>query len=132
MGRISRNILPDLERHEHNAEKPENHRRHGRLHVQKTPCSIGRVIDLSCSGMRIATKFKMKASEEMIGLKLEGLDGPMLLPCKVVWVRRSGFRQWTVGVEFTAMTQDQRKALSELARSVSRNEFMCADTHRAG
>ena len=100
--------------------------------MQKTPCSIGRVIDLSCSGMRIATKFKMKASEDMVGLKLEGLDGSMLLPCKVVWVRRSGFRQWTVGVEFTAMTQDQRKGLAELARSVSQNECMRAETRRAG
>ncbi|HED54786.1 MAG TPA: PilZ domain-containing protein [Phycisphaerales bacterium] len=132
MGRISRNILPDLERREHEAEKPENHRRHGRLHVQKTPCSIGTVIDLSCSGMRVSTKFKMKPSDEMIGLRLEGLDGPMLLPCKVVWVRRSGFRRWTVGVEFAAMTQDQRKALSELARSVSRNECLCKETRRAG
>lgn len=78
--------------------------------------------------MRILTKFKMKPSTKTIGLKLETLDGPTTLPCRVVWVSRLGFRKWLVGVEYTAMSLDQRKMLTQLARAVSKNE--CMNAHR--
>ncbi|GAB5496750.1 MAG: hypothetical protein Phyf2KO_18300 [Phycisphaerales bacterium] len=123
MGRLSRNILPDLERCG-NESQPDNHRRHGRLHVQHTECSIGYIEDISCSGMRVMTRIKMKPSNKTIGLRLETLDGPTTLPCRIVWVRRSGFRKWLVGIEYTAMSLDQRKMLTQLARAVSKNECM--------
>lgn len=112
--------------------RPENKRRHGRLVVQETGCSIGMIEDLSCSGARISTKFKVKTTEKPIGLRIETLDGPTTLPCKVVWSKRVGFRKWSVGVEFTAMTMDQRRMLTDLARSVSRNECMRAAPRKAG
>ncbi|MCA9272215.1 MAG: PilZ domain-containing protein [Phycisphaerales bacterium] len=131
MGRLSRNILPDLEKCA-NASRPENKRRHGRLVVQETGCSIGTIDDISSSGARITTKFKMKVSDQTIGLRVETLDGPTTLPCKVVWTKRIGFRKWSIGVEFTAMTLDQRRMLTDLARSVSRNECMRPMPRKAG
>ena len=121
MGRIARNILPNLEKCTDDS-RPENKRRHGRLVVQETGCSIGTIEDISCSGARILTKFKV--SEKNIGLRIETLDGPTTLPCRVVWSRRVGFPKWSIGVQFTAMTLDQRHMLTALARSVSRNETM--------
>ena len=123
MGRIARNILPNLEKCTDDS-RPENNRRHGRLVVQETGCSIGTIEDISCSGARILTKFKVKVSEKTIGLRIETLDGPTTLPCRVVWSKRVGFRKWSIGVQFTAMTLDQRQMLTALARSVSRNETM--------
>ena len=74
--------------------------------------------------MRVMTRIKMKPSNKTIGLRLETLDGPTTLPCRIVWVRRSGFRKWLVGIEYTAMSLDQRKMLTQLARAVSKNECM--------
>lgn len=74
--------------------------------------------------MRVSTKIKMKPSDKTIGLKLETLDGPTTLPCRIVWVRRSGFRRWLVGVQYTAMTLEQHRMLTQLARAVSKNECM--------
>ena len=113
-------------------DRPENHRRHGRLHTQKTECSIGYIEDISCSGMRVSTKQKIKPSNKTIGLRLETLDGPTTLPCRVVWSRRTGLRRWLVGVEYTAMSLDQRNMLNQLARAVSKNECMSMPSKRAG
>lgn len=132
MGRIARNILPDMERCGDAAPRPDNKRRHGRLVVQETGCSVGTIEDLSCSGMRITTRSKMKPSQKSIGMRIETLDGPTSLPCKVVWARRIGLRKWSVGLEFTAMTADQRRMLTDLARSVSRNECMRPRPRKAG
>ena len=132
MGRISRNILPDLDNCGERKERPDNHRRHGRLHTQKTECSIGYIEDISCSGMRVSTKQKMKPSNKTIGLKLETLDGPTTLPCRVVWCRRTGLRRWLVGIEYTAMSLDQRNMLNQLARAVSKNVTMGQPRKKAG
>ena len=131
MGRIARNILPDLEKCTDDS-RPENKRRHGRLVVQETGCSIGTIEDLSCSGARITTKFKVKPSDQPIGLRIETLDGPTTLPCKVVWSKRVSFRRWSIGVQLTAMSLDQRRLLTDLARSVSRNECMRPMPRKAG
>lgn len=114
------------------APSPENKRRHGRLVVQETGCSVGKIEDLSCSGMRITTRFKMKPGPKSIGMRIETLDGPTVLPCKIVWARRIGLRKWSVGLEFTAMTMDQRRMLSDLAKAVSRNECMRPMPRKAG
>lgn len=130
MGRIARNILPDLEKCG-SESRPENKRRHGRLVVQETGCSIGRIEDISCSGMRIRTKTRMKVSQNPIGMRIETLDGPTVLPCKVVWSKRAGFRRWDIGVEFMAMTLDQRRMLNDLAKAVSRNEYLGPHARKA-
>ncbi len=131
MGRIARNILPDLDKCG-DEDRPENKRRHGRLVVQETGCSMGTIEDISCSGMRITTNFKIKPCDKSIGLRIETLDGPTTLPCKVCWAKRIGLRKWSIGVEFTAMTMDQRRMLSDLARAVSRNECMRPMPRKAG
>lgn len=132
MGRIARNILPDMQRCGNAEIRPENKRRHGRLVVQETGCSVGTIDDLSSSGMRITTRYKLKVSPTPIGMRIETLDGPTTLACKVVWSKRVGLRKWSVGLEFTAMTMDQRRMLTDLARSVSRNECMRPMPRKAG
>lgn len=93
---------------------------------------MGTIDDISCSGMRVTTKFKVKPSDKPIGLRIETLDGPTTLPSKIVWAKRISLRKWSVGVEFTAMTLDQRRMLNDLARSVSRNECMRPSPRKAG
>jgi len=93
---------------------------------------MGTIEDISCSGMRIMTKFKVKPSDKTIGLRIETLDGPTTLPSKIVWSKRIGLRKWSIGVEFSAMTLDQRRMLNDLARSVSRNECMRPMPRKAG
>ena len=82
--------------------------------------------------MRVSTKHQMKPSNKTIGLRLETLDGPTVLACKIVWSKRAGFRKWLVGIEYTAMSLDQRNMLSHLARAVSKNVTMGQSGRKAG
>ena len=74
----------------------------------------------------------MKVSPNPVGMRIETLDGPTTLACKVIWSRRIGFRKWSVGLEFMAMSLDQREMLSDLARAVSRNEYLGPCGRKAG
>ena len=93
---------------------------------------MGTIDDISCSGMRVTTKFKVKPSDKPVGLRIETLVGPTTLASKIVWAKRIGLRKWSVGVEFMAMSLDQRRMLNDLARSVSRNECMRPAPRKAG
>lgn len=82
--------------------------------------------------MRISTKSRVRVSQNPVGMRVETLDGPTVLPCKIVWAKRVGFRKWSVGVEFMAMTMDQRRMLNDLAKAVSRNEYLGPCGRKAG
>lgn len=134
MGRTVRNILPDLERCAKETADINN-RRHGRVHVEETKCSLGMIEDISRSGMRIRTKERLRPCIKPIGLRIETPAGKTVLPCRVVWAEKAGFRKWLIGIEYADLTKEQQTMLNHLARTVSTNLSLgkhAVNTKRAG
>lgn len=99
-------------------------RRHGRVHCQHIGCSLGPVLDLSASGMRVFTLLKPPKVSTNVVVILQSLDGPMDLTCTVAWTRRVGIFKHEVGLEFVDLPLHVQKALAGIARSVSHNEVI--------
>ncbi len=116
--RIGRN-MPPLP-----VPKPEkNARRHGRVRCQHLMCSLGRIVDLSASGLSARTRAKpLYKNGQPIVVTVEGFEGPFDLPARVVWVRKVGFRNHEVGITFLAVSEQARAALIALGRAAASNE----------
>jgi len=97
-------------------------RRHGRVLCRDVECSLGTLLDLSASGMRVRTSGKPPAIGSLFATTLEGLDGPMLVGGVIMWTKRAGFLKFEVGIEFREVTPAMKQTLTRLARSSSQNE----------
>lgn len=72
-----------------------NHRRHAQGQLNS---SIGPVLDLSTSGLRVIAK-KPWLGEITIRLQAPGID--VNVPVTVMWSRKLGFRAYEMGLTFT-------------------------------
>ncbi len=95
-------------------------RRFGRILCHQITCSLGEVLDLSAGGMRIRCTGSMGLREgDAVGLTLRAGNAPVPLPCKIVWMRKSGWRAWEIGVVFEQLSPNARQSLNTLARAVT-------------
>jgi hypothetical protein len=97
-------------------------RRHGRVMCQGITCSLGNVLDLSASGMRIKTRFKLPEKGEVFVISIETMDGPLGVLGRVRWTKRRGLVMREAGVEFFDVGPRTRAILSQLAGRVAYNE----------
>lgn len=99
-------------------------RRHGRVRTQGVECSIGEVLDLSASGMRVRTKFKLPDVHDVFVVTLFTMDGPLALLTKVRWTKKLGVLGWTreAGLEFFDVGPKTKTILQQLAGRVAYNE----------
>jgi hypothetical protein len=107
------------------ANKPEGsaeHRRHGRVMCQGVECSIGDVADLSASGMRVTTRFKLPERGEVFVVTIQTMEGPLAILSRVRWSRRKGLFMREAGLEFFDVGPRTRAVLCELAGRVAYNE----------
>lgn len=103
----------------------ENLRRHGRVKCQDVGCTLGEVIDLSASGLRVRAKGRVVVSKgDVFSMTIQTLEGPMLAPVCVAWVRRTGFRTHEIGITFREAGPALSRALSALARASANNEVI--------
>lgn len=103
----------------------ENLRRHGRVKCHDVGCTLGEVIDLSASGVRVRAKGRVSVrSGDAFVMTIQTLDGPMLAPVRVAWVRRTGFRTHEIGITFSQTGPALTSALSNLARASANNEVI--------
>mgnify|MGYP001600310482 CR=1 FL=1 len=110
---------------------PKNRRVAGRVALQHIECSLGSVLDLSSTGMKLMCKCKPPIGVgEPFSMVLIGLDGPVPVTCRAVWIRKSGWRAYQTGVTFIDMTPELREAIATLARSVYMNETILPDIER--
>lgn len=95
-------------------------RRAPRHPVERLHCGLGRVVDLSRAGMRIACESKPPVEIGQRGaIKLTSPDGALPLTGRVVWIRRAGgwrSKKYEIGVEFVAMTDPLTQAVEQLAQ----------------
>lgn len=105
------------------AAHANNARRHGRVVCQDTTCSVGKILDLSASGMRVRTRHKLPEGAVFI-VVLHGLEQPLRVPCRVTWSKRSGLFSREFGIVFHETDGTTRSALTRLARSAAHNEVI--------
>lgn len=113
-------------------EKPnDNRRRAGRVMLQSIGCSLGTVLDLSSSGLRIETNGKPVVSAgQTFGMVLQSLGGPVNIVATVAWVRKSGWRAHQLGLMIIDPSPELRRAINELARGVTTNETIRPECER--
>jgi hypothetical protein len=105
--------------------KPENKRRHGRVKCQHIGCTLGTVVDLSASGLRIKGPGKPKVvAGDRFTMTIQTLEGPMLAPVAVAWTRKLAWRKHEIGVTFLDVGPALSKALTALARASANNEVI--------
>ncbi len=99
-----------------------NQRRHGRLHMQDIRCSLGTLLDLSASGMRLKARGTIPKTGQIFTVTLQSVDGPVLVGCRIRWWRKCGMITKEVGVEFVDPTPAICADLGRLAQRAAHNE----------
>lgn len=93
-------------------------------------CSLGKVLDLSASGMRVLTKEKLPANE-IIAFSIGASDETLPVCGRVVWTKRAGFFKREAGIRFERLPEATIAALRNLARAASYNETIRQDIDAA-
>ena len=95
--------------------KAAEKRRFGRVRLAgRVECSLGRIVDLSRGGLRVVSKQRFEG-EGTVTIKANGRE--LLIPTRVVWCRKAGFRRYELGLEFTRVTEEVARMLEALAAS---------------
>lgn len=112
------------------APRPANLRRHGRLLCQQVRCSLGAVLDISFSGMRVRSGSRPPTKGDTITIQLESMDACALIPATVVWSRRTGIFRHDMGLEFGDLSSEVRRLLNEVAHGYSYNQTLRQEHER--
>ena len=100
-----------------------NARRCGRVRCQWTRSNLGDILDISASGMRVASRRKISADKGAhLAARVEGLDGEFDISGRIAWKKKIGFFKWEMGIEFDELDPAAKKGLALLARSALTNE----------
>ncbi|MEM9662146.1 MAG: PilZ domain-containing protein [Planctomycetota bacterium] len=105
-------------------ERGECDRRHGRVRIEETNVSLGKVLDLSRSGMRVRTSRPIKETDPPMLVGIDADGERFQVQCKVAWVEKRGMFKRFVGLEFQGLDQDTEQRLAFLARSAASNSPM--------
>lgn len=93
---------------------PQN-RRAGRVIVGALKCDVGRVLDVSATGVRLLSRHKLTGRAE---INLFDEDGGVRLEAEVRWSKRHGLVKHQIGLQFLNVPPDVAAKLSAL---VNRN-----------
>lgn len=94
-----------------------NRRRMGRLLCDDLRSSLGEVVDLSATGMRVRVSGKPPQADVVaIPVTLVHHEETLTLMARVAWVQKDGWFKHAVGLEFVNLTDSQRTELAALAR----------------
>lgn len=100
-----------------------NCRRHARYACANLTCTLGEVVDISDSGIRVRCKGKPDVETGQITtLHIECNNKACTLAAKIVWTHRIGFRVYEIGIEFSNLTPELRAALEGAARPSALDE----------
>lgn len=94
-------------------------RRHGRVRVDETDCgALGRVLDISASGVRVARRRAKPLPEGMtFNIRLSHGDTSVILPAKVVRVDKRPGLGTVHALTFVALSEPQRRQLNRMVAS---------------
>lgn len=93
-------------------------RRHGRLKMEDLPCSLGEVVNISASGLRVRCEGTPPCYEgQRIVISIAGPEGPFRVAVRPVWIRKVGALRHEIGLAFEDLTETSRVNLIELVRA---------------
>lgn len=98
---------------------PARQDRRGRSRVQceGLTCTLGRVIGLSGSGMRIrASGWCRIRQDDRLVITLAHMGGKLSLKVRIAWVRKVGLFQYESGMAFEELTPQQNTELGRIAQ----------------
>ena len=98
-----------------------NRRRAGRFMADRVHTSVGEILDISSTGMRIYSKFLAPAPNKLMEVTIKVHDGQIKVVGQVVWVRTIGLMAREFGFEFYGLDPIARDAVGDLARAAANN-----------
>ena len=94
-------------------EKPSDRRRHRRVKATGSViCNLGRVLDISGGGLRVLGKTKAEGQGRV---ELTSTTHRVIVPARVVWCHKVGFRKYVMGLEFMNLTPEMTRQVTEIA-----------------
>jgi hypothetical protein len=97
-----------------------NKRRHGRVRCADVECSLGTVLDISASGLRVGTGLNAPAAMSEVALHVVTGDGAFDVLCRVCWITRDGLLNHVMGLEFIDLPPQGRAVLLAAVRGSAR------------
>lgn len=97
-----------------------NRRKRGRVKCSHLSCTLGRVLDISASGLRVGGTGFGPGKGSVVSIQIIGPEERVPVQAKVVWLKRRLFR-FEAGLEFTALSASARRSIAEIARMTSSN-----------
>ncbi len=106
------------------AETPEargdERRRHGRLKTADTESTLGQVVDISASGMRIVRKGSLPVQQgEKFRIDITIDQEVLAVDVVIRRVTKMGRRKFEFGIEFINLDDTGRRQLAYLARTAA-------------
>jgi hypothetical protein len=93
-----------------------NRRRHGRVLVKGFRSSLGDIMDISRSGVRVRATAPLPLKQgQQIAVILETPLGTAEVVACVVWQKKAGWLKYECGLEFVDITPEARAAIANLA-----------------
>lgn len=99
------------------AATPGNQRRHGRVYCQEVESSLGTVLDISASGLRVGTGLKRYKRGNIVLLQVHTHDGGFAVQARVAWSRSAGFLTNEAGFEFIDLSPEAHRILLATVRN---------------
>jgi len=110
----------------------DNRRRHGRIRCELVSCSLGRVLDVSASGVRVRGKGRPSIRvDDHVTMTLSCPAGEVVALLRCARLQRAGLFGFEAGLEFVQPTPELRRMLSFIAQTNSAAETIVSDTARA-
>jgi len=98
-------------------KRVDDKRRPGRVQCIGLNCSLGKVLDLSATGMRLACRARRALRVgETVQVALTYGESRLVTEARVAWVVRAGFRKRQMGMEFVDLTDTETAKLRDIAR----------------
>ncbi len=93
-------------------------RRHGRVRTESVACSLGEVVDISASGLRVRCQGKPPCRiGQRASIMINGFEGPFQVFARPVWIRKTGMWRYEIGLCFEDLDQTARLQLAGLVRA---------------
>lgn len=109
----------------------DNRRRAGRVLTQEVECTLGRVLDLSATGLRVKTGFRPGVvTGEVFWMTIKGYSGKFQVKCQCAWIKKAGWFSHEVGVVFLEVTDEVRTHLNSIGRTANTNAEVGEDVDK--
>jgi hypothetical protein len=94
-------------------EAPSDRRRFRRVKATgAVSCNLGRVLDISIGGLRVLSKTKTDGQGRV---ELSSVNLRVVVPARVVWCHKVGFRKFVMGLEFLDLDSELIQKVTEIA-----------------